>query len=73
MAEREPQPPWLVYPDIPAGSIGWRMGGGEDAYNEFYQWISRLSDAEAADYAKRYPEPRGWRGKYAMIRSNPWK
>ncbi len=66
-------PPWLVYPDIPAGSIGWRMGSGEDYYLEFYRYYSRLSEEDATDYAREYPEPRGWHGKYAQIRANPWK
>jgi hypothetical protein len=66
-------PPWLAHPDIPAGSIGWRMGRGEEAYDEFYRWFSRLNDAEATDYAAKYPEPADWVGKYAQIRANPWK
>jgi hypothetical protein len=49
------------------------MGEGEDVYNQFYQWFSRLSDAEAAEYAREYPEPEGWTEKYAQIRAHPWK
>jgi hypothetical protein len=49
------------------------MGNGEGIYNEFYRWFSRLSDEEACDYAEEYPEPKGWHGKYAQIRANPWK
>lgn len=48
------------------------MGNGEGVYNKFYRWFSRLSD-EARDYAEEYPEPKGWHGKYAQIRANPWK
>jgi hypothetical protein len=47
------------------------MGHGEDVYNRFYQWLSQLSDEQVAEYAEKYPEPRGW--QYAQIRAHPWK
>ena len=31
-------PVWLQYPEIPQGSIGWRMGYGEAYSSEFYDW-----------------------------------
>jgi hypothetical protein len=68
-----PLPPWLARPDIPHGSIGWRMGAGEDVYDAFYQWFSRLTDEEAAMFAESNPEPATWQGHYAMIRAHPWK
>jgi hypothetical protein len=66
-------PPWETCPGIPAGDIGWRMGRGEEVYDEFYRYFSCLTDEEAAEYSSKHPEPRGWRGKYAQIRANPWK
>ena len=72
MEEGECVAPWLVFPEIPAGSIGWRMGGGEMAWDAFYQWYSGLTDQQATDYASRFPEPISWYGTYAMIREHPW-
>ena len=66
------QPLWTIRPDLPAHSIGWRMGGGEDVHNGFYRWFSALSDDDAAAYAERNPAPAEWHDFYAMIRANPW-
>ena len=49
------------------------MGAGEDLYDGFYQWFSKLTDEEAKDFADRHPEPEQWQGQYAMIRAHPWK
>lgn len=49
------------------------MGYGEDVYIKFWGWFSYLTDDEATEYARRFPEPEEWRGKYAQIRANPWK
>lgn len=51
--------------------MGWRMGGGEDYYNEFYRMFLALSVAEQGTYTLADPEPGGWSRFYAMIRSNP--
>jgi len=69
----QPLPPWLAAPDIPRGSIGWRMGLGEDLYDTFYQWFSKQTDEQAAEFARLNPEPEEWHGQYAMIRAHPWK
>lgn len=66
------QPPWITYPEILPGSIGWRMGRGEDAYNDFYRAFSDLSSDERAEFALRHPEPEGWEGTYLRIAANPW-
>jgi len=68
-----PLPPWLAAPDIERYSIGWRTGAGEELYDRFYQWFSKLTDDEAEDFADRHPEPEQWQGQYAMIRAHPWK
>lgn len=31
-------PPWVKYPNLPLGSIGWRMGVGEDYWYKFIGW-----------------------------------
>jgi hypothetical protein len=66
------EPPWVVFPYIPRGSIGWRMGRGEDYYNEFYKWFSVLGSTERDRYVLGQPEPAEWKGFYAMIVSHPW-
>lgn len=65
-------PPWTALPDIPAGSIGWRMGEGEDCYNRFYRMYSGLTPNERQAYRRDHPEPEGWSGIYETISSHPW-
>ena len=49
--------PWLEYPHIGLGSIGWRMGDGEDYWMQFDNWYGGLSGDQKAAYRTRYPEP----------------
>ena len=45
-------PRWLVYPELSVGTIGWRMGYGEDyALNE---------PRRDRDFSKLFPQPRNW-------------
>lgn len=53
-------PVWLKYPEIPLGSIGWRMGYGEAYSSEFYDWYGKLTKEEQAAYDQKYPEPVCW-------------
>jgi hypothetical protein len=66
------EPPWQKYPDIPAGSIGWRMGGGEEYYDQFYRWFSGLTPDEQEAYASANEPPAGWRKLYQTIKEHPW-
>jgi hypothetical protein len=34
----------------------------------FFEWFSGLTDSEAEEYQRRYPEPPEWQGKYAEYR-----
>ena len=61
---------WVVLPDLRYPSMGWNMGPGEDYKLRFWSWYRELTDEQAEDYAKRYPEPPDWRGKYAQIRED---
>jgi len=66
------EPPWIKYPDIPAMSIGWRMGGGEDYGIAFYRWFRALTPSERQAYCAANPEPDDdWRGYYAGISPTP--
>ncbi|AHI33371.1 hypothetical protein AU15_19040 [Marinobacter salarius] len=58
--ENEMLPPWLQYPDMPLGSIGWRMGAGEDYWYRFVDWYGRLTELERERYRRRYPKPESW-------------
>ncbi len=57
-------PPWQMFPTIPLGSIGWRMGAGEDYWIAFTAWFDRNDRAEQLRYAVENPEPTGWDGFY---------
>ena len=53
-------PPWRKYPNIPLGSIGWRMGLGEDYWIEFEDWFKHQPMDQQHAYAVSNPEPPGW-------------
>lgn len=57
-------PPWDRHPDIPLGSIGWRMGEGEEYLISFRDWFGRRALDEKARYAATHPEPPDWHGFY---------
>jgi len=63
MANKEDRimaPLWLKYPNIPQGSIGWRMGYGEDYASEFFQWYYALKKEQQEEYDKKFPKPVCW-------------
>lgn len=53
-------PIWLMYPNIPQGSIGWRMGYGENYSMEFSKWYFGLSEHEKREFDDKYPKPICW-------------
>ncbi len=57
-------PLWIQAPDIERGSIGWRMGAGEDIAWEFFLWWRGLSSESKKKYTDMYPEPAEWAGWY---------
>lgn len=63
-------PPWLKHPEISAGSIGWRMGYGEDYMDQFDRWFATLGSGDRDEYRIHYPEPDGWYGFYARGRGS---
>jgi len=68
-------PLWAKFPDIPWGSIGWRMGWGEEYWGEWQSFFLDLDEGARASYRKDWPEPEGWTGLYAFIESGatpPW-
>jgi N-glycosidase YbiA len=53
-------PPWEKYPEIPAGSIGWRMGYGEDYMSDWHKWLRGLSPLGKHKYAQSLDVPEAW-------------
>ena len=56
-------PPWAKYPTFERYCIGWRMGGGEDWVDMWWEFIGTLpTDQESrATYLRRHPPaPRSW-------------
>jgi hypothetical protein len=62
-----PKPPWIEFPDIPWGSVGWRMGSGETHWNDWHCWYKELTEAERLQYQINWPEREDWEGFYAFI------
>ena len=68
-------PPWIAFPEIPRGSIGWRMGPGEDYWYVFVDWYKGLREGEREQFRRKYPEPDKiesssvypWTGSYEAI------
>lgn len=53
-----PAPRWLVYPEIPLRSIGWRMGYGEEySMNSYFFELDKK-------FKKLFPKPLNWSEKY---------
>jgi hypothetical protein len=68
-------PLWVKHPDIPWGSIGWRMGWGEAYWGEWRNFFLALNEKDRHRYRESWPEPESWRGLYAFIESGeppPW-
>lgn len=59
------QPPWIEFPTIPLGSIGWRMGAGEEYWARFDKWFRQLQPSQRQRFTGEHPEPDGWVGFYA--------
>ena len=60
------QPPWRVYP-YPWGSMGYRMGRGQDYWEEFGDWFRSLTDEGRAMFAADNPEPADWKYFYEYL------
>ncbi|SFQ34428.1 hypothetical protein SAMN03159339_6871 [Variovorax sp. 770b2] len=54
-------PVWITFPKIPWGSIGWRMGPGEDYWHSWAKWFKAASLQDRERYKTQWPEPEGWK------------
>jgi hypothetical protein len=57
-------PVWIQFPQIPWGSIGWRMGFGEVYWYDWHDWFKTLSASDLQSYKAQWPEPEAWTGFY---------
>src|SRR5258706_14468289 len=54
-------PPWRKFPQIQAGSIGWRMGYGEVYEAAWGKWTKEWNQEQLIAYFKNYlPIPLDW-------------
>ena len=54
-------PPWQKFPEIQAGSIGWRMGYGEVYMMAWDKWTDLFTKEQLIEYFNRYlPIPLDW-------------
>lgn len=53
-------PPWMRYPTIPQGSIGWRMGYGESYLDEYCAWKNTLTAEQKQQHKLLFPKPVCW-------------
>ena len=59
--------PWEEFPDYPRGSLGWRMGPGEDHVDDWRRFYSELTPEERAAYQCRHPAQGEWIGFYNQV------
>jgi len=59
-------PPWIKYPNIHRGSIGWRMGFGEDYWVQFQEWWKAQSSEVRQRIQAKYPDDGDWSGFWQM-------
>lgn len=53
-------PPWEAL-DIPCGSVGWRMGGGEDYMRDWFEFQEGLNSWEKELYFAHHIPPDDWK------------
>ena len=71
MEERDTEglmvPPWVMYPAMPRASIGWRMGYGEEYWDDFrVWWLTQTAEVHSRVQTK-YAEPPDWSGFYESL------
>lgn len=65
--ETKLEPPWIIMPEYPMGSMAWRMGAGDTVNREFQRRYRALSDSSKEEFRHGYPEPEQWKGWFSFI------
>lgn len=68
MSEKFIAPPWLKYPQLFYGCIGWRMGYGEYYLGEYMNWLEGLDELKKREFEEKFPKPVSW--DYSTIIKN---
>ncbi|MES9948593.1 MAG: hypothetical protein ABW118_06520 [Candidatus Thiodiazotropha sp.] len=61
-------PPWVKYPNIPLGSIGWRMGSGETYWYKYVDWYKTTNDEIKKRVQEKYSAEGRWENFYLNLR-----
>lgn len=61
-------PPWIKYPNIPLGSIGWRMGAGETYWYKFIDWYKSNRGHIKKRIQEKYKAEGEWEKFYVNLR-----
>lgn len=56
--------PWMRFPELPPGSIGWRMGEGEAYLMQVSDWWETLTASERIEVELLHPATGAWAGWY---------
>ena len=56
--------PWIEFPDLPRGSLGWRMGAGEGYLDTFVEWLYQQDEASIKEYLHDNPPPEEWQSLF---------
>ena len=68
--EGEPLPPWIQYPEVLIGSIGWRMGPGEDFLHEvFFPFWQSLNQSQQTAYFQKFDLGSKWEDRSKWLES----
>ena len=62
-------PPWFKFPNLPRGSMGWRMGIGEEYKDKFSNWLMAQTGAIKLRIREKYSEPPEWEGFYNKMKN----
>ncbi len=71
--------PWIEYPELPFGSLGWRMGGGEGYLDMFLEWFYQQDKNSLDSFFAQYPPPDEWSKFFEQhlikmkTRKKPWE
>lgn len=60
-------PPWLAFPKLECGSMGWRMGAGEAFLEQWMPWQNSLTPEDRQAYEELFPQPMPWKQLSAQM------